>query len=154
MFRIIMTLGRHALLASCFLGAPLLFAGCGSTATTTSPTSADTVPYSQTDLVLGKGTIAFTGKTATVDYTGWLYDASAPDHKGTQFDTSIGRGPLVFVLGSGAVVAGFDRGVTSMQVGGQRRLIIPPSLGYGATGNGAVPPNATLVFDVTLENVS
>ncbi len=150
-----MTPARYLLLASFILGSSLLVIGCGSgLQLPVSPTAHDTVPYSQTDLVLGRGAEAFAGKTATVDYTGWLYDASAPDHKGTQFDTSAGRGPLVFVLGGGTVVAGFDRGVSGMLVGGQRRLIVPPSLGYGSAGKGAVPPNATLVFDVTLDAVN
>ncbi len=85
-----------------------------------------------------------------MNYTGWLYDASKTDNKGTQFDTSIGRGVFSFLLGAGQVIAGWDQGVPGMKVGGSRRLIIPPSLGYGASGAGPIPGNATLVFDVSL----
>lgn len=89
----------------------------------------------------------------TVNYTGWLYDSTKTDNKGTQFDTSIGRGPFPFTLGVGQVIKGWDQGVVGMKVGGSRRLIIPPDLGYGAAGNGPVPGNATLVFDIDLLTV-
>jgi FKBP-type peptidyl-prolyl cis-trans isomerase FkpA len=89
-----------------------------------------------------------------VNYTGWLYDLSRPEQKGQQFDSSAGREPFEFLLGSGQVIPGWDRGVAGMKVGGQRRLIIPPDLAYGATGaGGVIPPNATLVFDVELLDV-
>ena len=93
---------------------------------------------------------AVNGKTLAVNYTGWLYDATRADQKGTQFDTSIGRGPYAFVLGAGQVIKGWDQGVPGMKVGGQRRLVIPPDLAYGASGRGQIPPNATLVFDIQL----
>ena len=89
----------------------------------------------------------------TVHYTGWLYSASAPDNKGTQFDTSAARGPFSFILGARQVIAGWDQGVAGMRVGGMRRLVIPPSLGYGGTANGPIPANSTLVFDVELLSV-
>jgi FKBP-type peptidyl-prolyl cis-trans isomerase FkpA len=90
-----------------------------------------------------------------VNYTGWLYETTAADNKGRQFDTSAGRGPLAFALGTGAVIRGWDQGVVGMRVGGQRRLVIPPSLAYGAqgAGNGLIPPNATLLFDIELVDV-
>jgi FKBP-type peptidyl-prolyl cis-trans isomerase FkpA len=112
-------------------------------------------PYSTTDLRVGSGTEATSGKTVTVNYTGWLYSDSAAQNKGTQFDTSVGKTPFVFLLGAGQVIAGWDRGVVGMKVGGQRRLIIPPELGYGSqgAGGGVIPPNATLVFDVDLLDV-
>ena len=106
-----------------------------------------------TDLTVGTGATATAGHSVSVNYTGWLYDATKPDNKGTQFDSSIGRGPFSFLLGAGQVIAGWDQGVAGMKVGGSRRLIIPPSLGYGASGTGPIPGNATLVFDVTLLGV-
>ena len=112
------------------------------------------VPYSQIDLRVGTGTEATAGRTITVNYTGWLYAAGAAENKGTQFDSSVGRAPFSFVLGRGQVIAGWDQGVAGMRVGGQRRLVIPPSLAYGSAGSPPViPPNATLVFDVELLTV-
>jgi len=110
----------------------------------------------KTDVKLGTGDLATPGKSVTVHYTGWLYDASAPDHHGKKFDSSRDRNdPFVFPLGAGRVIAGWDQGVAGMKVGGQRTLIIPANLGYGARGaGGAIPPNATLVFDVELLGVN
>ena len=122
---------------------------CGS-----SPTSpAVDVPFTQTDLRAGTGTQAVSGKLLTVNYTGWLYDSSKTDQKGTQFDASAGRGPFQFVLGAGQVIPGWDQGLAGMQVGGLRRLVIPPSLGYGAVANGPIPANSTLIFEVELVGV-
>ena len=100
------------------------------------------------DLVVGTGAQAVVGSTVAVDYTGWLPDAR-------QFDSSKNSGnPYTFVLGQGMVIAGWDQGVAGMRVGGRRLLVIPPELGYGASGTGGViPPNATLVFDVELRDV-
>jgi FKBP-type peptidyl-prolyl cis-trans isomerase FkpA len=108
-----------------------------------------------TDVKEGTGAEAVTGKTVVVHYTGWLYDDSAPDHKGTKFDSSRDRGdPFDFPLGAGHVIKGWDQGVAGMKVGGQRTLVIPPEMGYGARGaGGVIPPNATLVFDVELLDV-
>ena len=87
----------------------------------------------------------------TVAYTGWLYDTSKPNGKGNQFDSNAA---FAFNLGAGQVIRGWDQGVAGMRIGGQRRLIIPPELAYGNTSPGAgIPPNATLVFDITLLNV-
>ena len=107
------------------------------------------------DHKLGEGTEAVPGKIAVVHYTGWLYDANAPEHKGTKFDSSRDRDdPFGFPLGGGRVIRGWDEGVAGMKVGGQRTLIIPPNMGYGARGaGGVIPPNATLVFDVELLEV-
>ncbi len=109
----------------------------------------------KTDAVIGTGAEATAGKSVSVHYTGWLYDASAPDHKGKKFDSSRDRGePLSFPLGAGRVIKGWDEGVAGMKVGGRRTLIIPPDLAYGARGaGGVIPPNATLVFDVELLDV-
>ena len=99
------------------------------------------------DLTLGAGTEAATGKTVEVHYTGWLTS-------GEQFDSSVGRSPFSFKLGAGQVIAGWDRGVAGMKVGGKRRLTIPPELGYGKAGfPGAIPPNSVLVFEVELLGV-
>jgi FKBP-type peptidyl-prolyl cis-trans isomerase FkpA len=97
------------------------------------------------DLVVGDGATASAGQDVTVHYTGWLTD-------GTKFDSSKDRDdPFVFPLGARRVIAGWDEGVQGMQIGGKRKLTIPPQLGYGARGaGGVIPPNATLVFEVEL----
>lgn len=107
------------------------------------------------DTKVGKGAKATAGHDVSVHYTGWLYDAAAPDHHGKKFDSSRDRGqPIIFSLGAGQVIVGWDKGLEGMKVGGQRTLIIPPQLGYGASGSpGVIPPNATLVFDVELMGV-
>jgi FKBP-type peptidyl-prolyl cis-trans isomerase FkpA len=108
-----------------------------------------------TDVKQGTGAEAVPGKTVVVHYTGWLFDDSAADKKGKKFDSSRDRGdPFDFPLGAGHVIKGWDQGVAGMKVGGQRTLVIPPELGYGARGaGGVIPPNATLVFDVELLDV-
>lgn len=107
------------------------------------------------DTAVGQGVAATPGSKVTVHYTGWLYDGSAPGHKGKEFDSSRkGNGPFSFVLGAGQVIPGWDQGVAGMRVGGQRRLTIPSSLAYGDSGaGGVIPPKATLVFDVELLDV-
>jgi FKBP-type peptidyl-prolyl cis-trans isomerase FkpA len=134
-----------------FVCALVLMGACRSNST--SPSASVNVSFSATDLSFGTGTAAVAGRTVSMNYTGWLYDAGKPDNKGTQFDSSAGRGPFTFTLGVGQVIAGWDQGVPGMKVGGKRRLIIPPSLGYGAAGVGPIPGNATLVFDVELLSV-
>lgn len=131
----------------------LLFAAAGCNNGSSSPTAPDqsAVAYSQTDLTVGTGLEATPGTTASVQYGGWLYSETAVDHKGAQFDAN----QFAYVVGSTQLIKGFDMGVTGMKVGGIRRVIMPPSLAYGATGssNGAIPPNAALVFDILLANV-
>jgi FKBP-type peptidyl-prolyl cis-trans isomerase FkpA len=130
-------------------GALALAAFCA--ACTDAPASpSPNVPFSQTDLVVGTGADAISGASLTVNYTGWLYDASKSDHKGQLFDTSIGKTPFSFLLGTGQVIQGWDQGLVGMKVGGTRELVIPPSLGYGSTRSGVIPPNSTLLFDITL----
>ncbi|HBV20125.1 MAG TPA: FKBP-type peptidyl-prolyl cis-trans isomerase [Nitrosomonas sp.] len=104
------------------------------------------------DRKIGEGEEAVIGKTVNVHYTGWLYDENAPDNKGRKFDSSHDRkAHFSFMLGAGKVIKGWDQGVRGMKVGGERTLIIPPSMAYGSQGAGRViPPNATLVFDVEL----
>lgn len=108
------------------------------------------------DVKTGTGAEATSGRRVTVHYTGWLYDERRSDHKGTKFDSSRDRNePFTFRLGGREVIPGWDEGVAGMKVGGQRTLTIPPDLGYGSQGaGGVIPPNATLVFDVELLNVS
>jgi FKBP-type peptidyl-prolyl cis-trans isomerase FkpA len=143
------TASTRRFLPAALAAVALIVAGCGSSGSNpTAPTP--TAPFSQTDLQVGTGATATSGRVITVNYTGWLYDPSATDQKGAQFDTSTGRGPFSFVLGVGAVIRGWDQGVPGMQVGGRRRLVVPPELAYGSSGSGPIPPNATLVFDIEL----
>ena len=109
----------------------------------------------KTDAVVGSGNEAISGRRVTVHYTGWLYDEASPDHQGRKFDSSRDRNePFTFRLGAGEVIRGWDEGVAGMKVGGRRTLTIPPEMGYGARGaGGAIPPNATLLFDVELLDV-
>ncbi len=104
------------------------------------------------DTKIGDGEVAEIGKVVDVHYTGWLYDASASDNKGKEFDSSHHRrDTFQFMLGAGRVIKGWDQGVVGMKVGGERTLIIPPSMAYGAQGAGnIIPPNATLIFEVEL----
>lgn len=131
------------------LAVALAAAACGPTPTT--PTK--DVPYSQTDLRLGTGADAVNGLTVTAHYAGWFYDGSKTDLKGLEFDSSAGKTPLSFTLGAGQVIQGLERGVLGMKVGGARRIVVPPSLGYGIERNGPIPPFATLVFEVELLDV-
>jgi FKBP-type peptidyl-prolyl cis-trans isomerase len=108
------------------------------------------------DVEPGKGDPVVVRSALVVGYTGWLYDGCAPDRKGKKFDSSDSRNaPLGFMLGIGRVVKGWDEGLVGMREQGKRTLIIPPDKGYGEKGSpdGSVPPNATLVFDVTLVGV-
>lgn len=125
---------------------------CGSVApvTMTATTAFAAQGLKIIEVKKGSGPKAKAGETVTVHYTGWLYENGA---KGAKFDSSVDRGqPFSFALGAGQVIAGWDQGVAGMRVGGKRTLIIPPELGYGATGTvgGPIPPNATLMFDVQL----
>ena len=119
----------------------------------TTPTKVTGKPTTTTDglkywdIKVGTGATAASGKQVKVQYTGWL-------ENGKKFDSSVGRGPFTFALGSGQVIKGWDEGVAGMKVGGKRQLRIPPELGYGPRGfPGAIPPNATLIFDVELLGV-
>jgi FKBP-type peptidyl-prolyl cis-trans isomerase len=120
---------------------------CGSK----SPTdpSQVTIQFSTIDLDMGTGTqAAAAGNLVNVRYTLWLYNPSGVDNKGDQLQT----GTFEFVLGRGQSIAGFDQGVTGMRVGGKRRIYVPANLGYGGNppANSGIPPNAALVFEVEL----
>ncbi|VAW85755.1 Peptidylprolyl isomerase, FKBP-type [hydrothermal vent metagenome] len=128
--------------------------GCSDSVETKSATEG-MMEFVKTDIAVGHGAEVTQGDTVAVHYTGWLYDDSVADKKGQQFDSSRDRGsPFEFPLGAGRVIKGWDQGVEGMKVGGRRILIIPSNLGYGKKGSGrAIPPNATLVFDVELLDV-
>ena len=127
---------------------PALSAQTATKMTTT--TTASGLQY--IDTVVGAGAAPKSGQTCVMHYTGWLYNDGV---KGKKFDSSVDRGdPFEFPLGQKRVIGGWDEGVASMKIGGKRTLIIPPALGYGARGaGGAIPPNATLMFDVELLGV-
>lgn len=134
-----------------FSAAVCALALSGCTHDTTGPSSSQ--PFSVVDLTPGSGTAAASNLNLTVDYTGWLFDPSKADNKGLVFDTSIGKTPFTFTLGIGQVIKGWDTGLVGMKVGGLRRLVVPPSLAYGAGRNNPIPPYATLLFEITLIDV-
>lgn len=122
------------------------------TTASSSPTTSEEFPMDRVsgqEIQVGTGQEAKTGDTVNVHYSGYLID-------GKKFDSSIDRGqPFTFTIGSGEVIQGWDIGVASMRVGGKRRLIIPPSFGYGSkdVGNGLIPPNSVLIFDIELLSI-
>lgn len=132
-----------------------LTAGLVSTAITPAAAAEETTTASGLKIIdtqVGTGATPKTGQTCVMHYTGWLYEDGK---KTTKFDSSVDRGePFEFPIGTGRVISGWDEGVATMKVGGKRTLIIPPDLGYGASGaGGVIPPNATLIFDVELLDV-
>ncbi len=136
-------------------GALLAATAIAQTPTPATPTvpAAPEAAVLVTDLVSGIGDEALPGMIVIVHYTGWLYDANAADFRGRKFDSSRERGrPFSFPLGSGRVIQGWDQGLPGMKIGGLRRLVIPPALGYGSRniGNGTIPPNSTLLFEIEL----
>ena len=139
-----------AFATSCFL---LSLAACGAKDNPGNPTAAPAVESLQSVVLKpGEGAAIAAGQMAVMQYTGWLYETAAADHKGKRFDSSLDSGkPFSFALGTGSVIKGWDQGVLGMKVGESRRLIIPPDLAYGDAGaGGVIPPGATLVFDVEL----
>ncbi len=148
------------LLRALVLGCALYgLAACGDKAAAPPATPGADAPVTPVAIALdihelqpGTGPAVAAGQRAVVNYTGWLYETSAADHKGKEFDSTRNAGhPFSFVVGTGTVIKGWDRGVLGMKVGEKRRLTIPPDLGYGDTGAGAViPPGAALIFDVEL----
>jgi len=150
---------KHHTFWSCALISAAL-AGCSETQPTVPPAAAQAPSNGAamtttasglqfTDTVAGSGASPKAGQTCVMHYTGWLYENGV---KGKKFDSSLDRGkPFEFAIGTGQVIKGWDEGVATMKVGGKRTLILPPQLGYGARGaGGAIPPNATLLFEVEL----
>lgn len=124
----------------------LTLTACGGGDSGTTPTGGGTLVVE--DLVVGTGATAAVGDTVTVNYVGTLTN-------GTKFDSSYDRGtPYVFQVGAGRVIAGWDQGVPGMKVGGKRRLTIPPDLAYGRGGQGVIPPNATLLFEIDMVSIA
>jgi len=154
---------KHILALMVSISISLLLTACGGNANSdaksvvvAAPKTMATAPsFQKIDTVVGTGATAEAGQTVSVHYTGWLYDDSAADKRGTKFDSSLDRGqPFEFPLGAGRVIKGWDQGFAGMQVGGKRTLIIPAEMGYGARGAGnSIPPNATLLFDVEMLGV-
>ncbi|MBN6152633.1 FKBP-type peptidyl-prolyl cis-trans isomerase [Xanthomonas sp. AmX2] len=142
---------RRALLLLC-LSLPAWLSGC----TPPGPPPGGTIAaFEKIDRRVGSGAEATPGSLVTVHYTGWLYDEKAKDRRGEKFDASADHGqPFSFPLGGGQVIRGWDEGVAGMRVGGTRTLMIPPDYGYGDRGaGGAIPPRASLVFEVELLDV-
>ena len=124
-----------------------------SGASAANPTAGtQTMALQKIELAPGTGAEIKSGQNALVHYTGWLYDAGAPENKGKKFDSSLDRNqPFEFPVGDGLVIRGWDEGVVGMKVGGKRRLTIPPELAYGEKGfPPVIPPNSTLVFEIEL----
>jgi FKBP-type peptidyl-prolyl cis-trans isomerase len=143
---------RRAFVGTMIIAA-LALAACGESQPSADAVS-DVTSLQVTDVSVGAGTEATAGRLVTVHYTGWLYDRNAADRRGEKFDSSRDRNaPFPFTLGARQVITGWDEGVAGMRVGGQRTLVIPPALAYGSRGQGRIPPNATLVFDVELLDV-
>lgn len=133
-------------LISCLFVVALFVSGCGDS-TPTAPSA--NVPFSTVDLRVGTGAEATNGRAVTVNYSGWLWNSGGTDNKGTRFDA----GAFGFTVGTG-VIPGFSQGTVGMRVGGIRRVIIPPNLGYGAAGNPpTIPGNQTLIFEIELLSV-
>ena len=133
-----------------------LGSGCGGDGTTpttpepSAPAPPLDVPFGFTDLEEGTGVAIEDGWLLAIEYTGWLYDPAAPDNQGREFASNPEAEPFSFRLGVGQVIRGIDQGVAGMRVGGLRRIVVPPELGFGAQGTNLVPGNATLLFEVEL----
>ena len=149
------------------LAAALVAAGCAASPETktaaappapAAPKACESPPKElvMKDITVGSGKEVVLRSPTYVEYTGWLYDGCAPDLKGKKFDSSEGRQtPMGFVVGGGRVIKGWDEGVMGMKEKGKRLLVIPPDKAYGdkGAGNGLIPPNATLVFEVSVLNI-
>ena len=127
---------------------------CDNTNSTPTDPSQVNIEFTTTDIVVGTGNPAVAGNVATVNYTGWLYNAAGTESKGRQFDTSLGPGgtPAVVTIGRRQTIAGFEAALVGMRLNGKRRVYIPSSMGYGPSGtsDGTIPPNAALVFEIDM----
>lgn len=147
---------RWSSLAVAVLALGVIATGCGSdgsgptTPAPPEPAPSLDVPFGFTDLGGGEGPEVQEGWLLAIAYTGWLYDETAPDNRGSQFISVTEEDPDSFRFGVGQVIPGIDRGMAGMRVGGKRRIVVPPELGFGAQGNNLVPGNATLLFEVVL----
>jgi FKBP-type peptidyl-prolyl cis-trans isomerase FkpA len=130
------------------IGLALLVSACGGDSTPTAPSA--NVPFSTVDLRVGTGAEATVGRNVTVNYTLWLYNSAGFDNKGSRLEANT----FPFTVGQG-VIPGFSQGTVGMRVGGLRRVVIPPSLGYGSqtTSDGRIPGNSTLIFEIELLSV-
>ena len=148
-----MTFPKIALLACIAMNAAC--SGKSEAPPSAAPNANPVTSLQKVTLKPGSGAVIGGGQIAVVQYTGWLYEAGAADHKGKQFDSSLTRRePFKFPLDTGSVIKGWDQGVIGMKVGESRRLVIPPELAYGDAGaGGVIPPGATLVFDVELVGI-
>ena len=126
--------------------------GCGSSPTSPSSSSSG-VTFNSEDLTVGNGETVAKGDRIKVWYTGWIYVKSAPGNKGQSFDSNRDRELFRYIVGTGHVIEGWDQGVPGMKVGGIRRLIIPPELAYGSQGQGPIPPDASLIFEIEVVEV-
>jgi FKBP-type peptidyl-prolyl cis-trans isomerase FkpA len=131
--------------------------GCDQDSSNPNDPSQVNIEFAVTDLVVGTGNPAVVGNVATVNYTGWLYNAGGTESKGRQFDTSLqaGRVAEVVTIGRLATIPGFEQALLGMRVGGKRRAYIPSGLAYGPSGtsNGVIPPDAALVFEIDMINL-
>jgi FKBP-type peptidyl-prolyl cis-trans isomerase len=147
---------KYILTLSAVISVGALTMGCAEKNTKNDLSNATVIDathaFTKTDVKVGTGAIAAKGQEVSVHYTGWLDDPSVANKRGKKFDSSHDRSaPFNFPLGAGRVIKGWDVGVEGMKVGGQRTLIIPSDMGYGARGAGSsIPPHATLIFDVEL----
>jgi FKBP-type peptidyl-prolyl cis-trans isomerase FkpA len=140
----------------CALPLLVLLAACGGDGDSNPITPTPTIPaqpFTVTDLRVGTGAEAVSGSRLTVHYALWFFSTTATENKGQLIQTSVGSTPFTFTLGRSEVIAGWDQGLVGMRQGGVRRLVVPPALAYGATGNGPIPPNPNLVFEVELLTV-
>ena len=143
-------------LGSVLLASGVLAFGCGgdeaapTTPEAPAPAPPLDVPFGVTDLEEGEGVAIENEWLVAIDYTGWLYDPATPDNRGEEFGSTSADGPFSFRLGFGLLIGGIEQGLAGMRVGGRRRIIVPPDLGFGAQGTSFIPGNATLLVEVEL----